>query len=199
MPWAGRRRAVPPEEAQPEGAAEAVVVEEGGAVPPPPGHAVPHPRRLRHERRNLGWRREIEIRDVGGLAVEMVRRDRWKPDLLIERASDVLRTEHRMHELDSLLVAAAAAPVGLAGTTRCVCGAPLLPGSHFCSHCGRPSPIAPAVLTCSHCGQPLPAEVNFCASCGNSVVVDEFPPLTPDLDDTFIARWRTPEERAGDS
>lgn len=135
---------------------------------------------------------------MGGLAVEMVRRDRFRPELLIELAGDVLRVEQILHELDSLLVAAAAVPAGLAGTTRCVCGAPLLPGSHFCSHCGRPAPNAPAVVSCRHCGQPLPAEVNFCAFCGNSVVADDFPPLMPDQEDTFIARWRAPEERAGE-
>ena len=51
---------------------------------------VPPPSRMRRERRLLARRRETEIRDVGGLAVEMVRRDRFKPDLLLARANDVL-------------------------------------------------------------------------------------------------------------
>jgi len=196
MPWARRRRVQPPPEAVPTAPPETgdAVVEELVAEGPPPPEPVPHPRRLRGERRSLMRRRETEIRDVGGLTVEMVRRDRFRPELLIERAGDVLQIEQRMHELDSLLFAATAAPGGLAGTTRCRCGAPLLVGSHFCSHCGRPAPNARAVVACRHCGQPLPAEINFCAFCGNSVVADEFQPGLEPLDETFVARWSPPEE-----
>ena len=50
----------------------------------------------------------------------------------------------------------------------CRCGAPLPPGVHFCSHCGRPAATTPAVVTCGHCGQPLPADANFCSFCGNT-------------------------------
>jgi Double zinc ribbon len=195
MPWARRRRAEPPPEAVPTEPPETGdVVEERVANGAPPLEPVPHPRRLRNERRSLLRRREIEIRDVGGLTIEMVRRDRFRPELLIERAGDVLQLERRMHELDSLLFATTAAPGGLAGTTRCQCGAPLLVGSHFCSHCGRPVPNAHVVRACRHCGQPLPAGVNFCAFCGNSVVADEFQPGLEPLDDTFVARWSPPEE-----
>src|SRR5919106_1506373 len=196
MPWARRRRAQPPPEAVPTGPPETgdAVVEESVVEGPPPPGPMPRPRRLRGERRSLMQQREIEIRDVGGLTVEMVRRDSFRPELLIERASDVLQIEQRMHELDSLLFAATAAPGGLAATAKCRCGAPLLIGSHFCSNCGRPAPNARAVMACRHCGQPLPAEVNFCASCGNSVVADEFQPGLEPLDDTFVARWSPPEE-----
>src|ERR687888_1421860 len=110
---------------------------------------------------------------VGGLAVEMARRDRFKPDLLLARANDVLQLEQRMHELDGLLLAVAAAPRGLRAMPTCRCGAPLLPGGHFCSHCGRPSAAAPPVQTCSHCGQPVPAEANFCSFCGNAVAAED--------------------------
>ena len=196
MPWARRRRAQPPPEAVPTGPPETgdAVVEESVAEGPPPPGPIPRPRRLRGKRRSLMQRREIEIRDVGGLTVEMVRRDSFRPELLIERAGDVLQIEQRMHELDSLLFAATAAPGGLAATTKCRCGAPLLIGSHFCANCGRPAPNARAVMACRHCGQPLPADVNFCASCGNSVVADEFQPGLEPLDDTFVARWSPPEE-----
>ena len=60
-----------------EPAEEIVEVYETGGPPPPPPE--PDPVRLRRERRSLARQREIDIRDVGGLAVEMVRRDRWKP------------------------------------------------------------------------------------------------------------------------
>lgn len=138
-----------------------------------PHEEVRHPALMRRDRRALARRREIEIRDVGGLTVEMVRRDRFRPELLIERASDVLQLEQRMHELDSLL-AAEAAVRGLRHVPHCRCGAPLAPGVHFCSHCGRPAPATPPVLACTHCGHPLPAETNFCSFCGHPVAAEEY-------------------------
>jgi hypothetical protein len=157
---------------------------------------MPRPSHMRRERRRLTRQREIEIRDVGGLAVEMARRDRFRPELLFARANDVLRVEERMHELDGLLMAVAAAPRGLRTLPTCRCGAPLLPGSHFCSNCGRPSGVAPPVLTCSHCGQPLPADTNFCAFCGNAVAAAELAgsPQETSLDDTAVPRWSAREE-----
>jgi hypothetical protein len=149
---------------------------------------------MKKERRMLARRRELEIRDVGGLAVEMARRDRFRPDLLFERANDVVRLEERMHEIDGLLVAAAAAPRGgLRFADTCRCGAPLPPNAHFCSHCGRPSAAAPPVLTCTHCGHPLPADTNFCASCGNRVA-NEQPPGPPNRDETVVPRWSSGED-----
>ena len=109
-----------------------------GPLPPP----EPDPARLQRERRELTDRREIEMRDVGGLAVEMVRRDRWNPDLLVSRAHEVLALEQRMHELDSLLVAEATAR-SYPNVIYCKCGAPLVPGVHFCGHCGRPARTSP--------------------------------------------------------
>src|SRR5215210_275176 len=155
MPWARRPRRMPAEAPAPEAPAVA-------PPPPDPVERMPRPARMRRERRLLARRREVEIRDVGGLAVEMARRDRFRPELIFARANDVLRVEQRMHELDGLLLAVAAAPRGLRAMPTCQCGAPLLPGSHFCSNCGRPSPSAPPIVTCSHCGQPLPAGTNFC-------------------------------------
>jgi hypothetical protein len=151
---------------------------------------------MRRERRILARRREIEIRDVGGLAVEMARRDRFKPDLLLARANDVLNLEQRMHELDGLMLAVATAPRGLRAMPTCRCGAPLLPGAHFCSNCGRPSAAAPPVQTCTHCGQPLPAETNFCSFCGNAVAAEELGG-GEDVEDTMIRRWSGGEEQQG--
>jgi hypothetical protein len=117
--------------------------------------------------------REIEIRDVGGLAVEMARRDAWNADLLASRTGDVLAIEERIAELDSMLVAAEAAARGI-GAERCQCGAPIVRGAHFCSHCGRPATETPPIVACSHCGQPLPAEANFCPVCGNNIAAEEY-------------------------
>jgi hypothetical protein len=178
-----------------------------GPAPPPPTASdgapvdplvrVPTPRRMRRERHSLAHRREIEIRDVGGLAVEMVRRDRFRPELLIERANDVLLIEQRLNELDALLVASLAATRGpLRALPRCECGAPLPPGVHFCSHCGRPAPGSRPIAACSHCGQPLPADANFCAHCGNSAAAEQFEAELSD--DTIVRPWPAGEERAGD-
>jgi Double zinc ribbon len=151
------------------------------------------PGQMRRERRSLAQQREAEIRDVGGLAVEMARRDRFRPELLLARANDVLRVEERMNELDGLLVAAAAAPRGLRSMPICRCGAPLLPGAHFCSNCGRPS-AAPPVMTCSHCGQPLPAETNFCAFCGHAVAAEDLEGRGENAGDTVVRHWSAGED-----
>lgn len=149
--------------------------------PPPEADAAS----LARERRALARRREVEIRDVGGLAVEMVRRDRWKPELLITRAGDVLHVEQRMHELDSLLVAEVAAR-SFPDAAQCRCGAPLPPGVHFCSHCGRPAASTLPVVTCAHCGQPLPADANFCSFCGNTAASAEYEPAPEPFDETVV-------------
>jgi predicted nucleic acid-binding Zn ribbon protein len=150
---------------------------------------------MQRERRELAFRREIEMRDVGGLAVEMVRRDRFTPDLLIQRAHDVLVLEQRMHELDSRLAVEIAAR-GLRDLPHCRCGAPLPPGVHFCSHCGRPSTAAPPILACTHCGQPLPADTNFCSFCGHPVAAEEYlaDTTSTELEQTMVRS--APEERA---
>jgi hypothetical protein len=166
-----------------EPAAEYVEVVEvvEGPVPPP----EPDPVRLRRERRDMTSEREVELRDVGGLAVEMVRRDRWNPELLVSRAHEVLALEQRMHEVDSLLVAEETAR-SFPNVAHCRCGAPLVPGVHFCGHCGRPAPTTPPVVTCAHCGQPLPAEVNFCSFCGNPAAAEEYAPAPDGLDETIV-------------
>jgi hypothetical protein len=180
----------------------------GPPPPPPPAPDggpveplihVPPPRQMRSERHSLVRRRELEIRDVGGLAVEMVRRDRFRPELLIERAGDVLMIEQRLNELDALLMASLAARSGpLRTLPRCECGAPLPPGVHFCSHCGRPAPGSRPVAVCSHCGQPLPAGANFCASCGNSAAAEDFEGERSPSEDTIVRSWPAADERAGD-
>src|SRR5438034_7606079 len=115
MPWVRRLRRGPPHAAPPP----VPEIPEGMAPLPPPG-------RMRNERRFLARRREVEIRDVGGLVVEMVRRDRFRPDLLIERVGDVLSIEERMLELDGLMLAASALPRGTRAVQVCACGAPLI-------------------------------------------------------------------------
>ena len=109
--------------------------------------------------------REELLRDLGGLAMEMYRREQFREDLLSEQARDIANLEARLHELDSMLAAAAAGRRTTA--SRCPCGAPIIWGSHFCANCGRPVGEEP-VVACSGCGHPLPADAEFCPSCGRA-------------------------------
>jgi hypothetical protein len=108
---------------------------EPGAVPPPDAAGVaprrPHAGVLRRERRALLKARELKLRDLGGLLVEMYRRGAFRDDLLQEGCADVVGIDARLAEIDDLLHSRRRAP-------RCECGAPILRGSHFCPNCGRP-------------------------------------------------------------
>jgi hypothetical protein len=147
-----------------------LLAREDGAVASP-GRL--HPGALRRERRALVRAREERIRDLGGLMLEMYRRDRFREDLLQERCLEVIALEERLSEVDGLLEAAAelrrprTAP-------RCDCGAPIQWGSHFCANCGRPTGATP-VVSCSGCGAPVPADARFCAGCGQPVEAQAAP------------------------
>jgi hypothetical protein len=93
----------------------------------------PHAGLLRRERRALVQAREAELRDVGGLLVEMYRRGSFREDLLAERAATVVGIDVRLAEIDDLLQSRG-------HVSRCQCGAPILRGSHFCPNCGRSLP-----------------------------------------------------------
>ena len=111
--------------------------EAAAAAPPRRRRPAPPASELRRERRALLRLREQKLRDLGGLSLEMYRRDRFREDLLLERCAELIGLEARIHELDVLLGAVGpsrAAP----RTARCECGAPLLWGSRFCPSCGRP-------------------------------------------------------------
>ena len=138
------------------------------AQPPEPRSEQPRPTRpptagqLRRERRALVRAREERIRDLGGIVLEMYKRDRFNDELVTEQCGELTTLEDRLREIDSLLAQAASrrAPSG-----RCECGAPVYWGTHFCPNCGRPVGEAP-VVTCVRCDAPLPAEAAFCARCG---------------------------------
>jgi hypothetical protein len=147
-----RRR---PSEAAPEAAPQ--------PAPMPQGR-VPAPGALRRERRAMVRAREERIRDLGGLMLEMYRRDRFRQDLLVEQCLEVITIEERLREIDSLLEAAMTARRQGLGV-RCECGAPILWGSHFCANCGRPVGEEP-VVSCPSCGNALAADARFCPSCG---------------------------------
>jgi hypothetical protein len=100
--------------------------------------ALPPAGQLRRERRTLLQVRENRLRDLGGLILEMFRRDQFRQDLLVDRCTELQTLEERLAELDTLL--AAAVSRGKARpAARCECGAPLFWGSKFCGQCGRPA------------------------------------------------------------
>jgi uncharacterized protein YjiS (DUF1127 family) len=104
-------------------------------APAPLRRRLPPPSQLRRDRRALLRLREQRIRDLGGLILEMYRRDQFRQDLLVDRCAELTQIEERLAELDGLLAAASA--VRRRPAARCDCGAPILWGSRFCSSCGR--------------------------------------------------------------
>ena len=125
-----------------------------------PRRTLPPPGVIRRERRNLERLRDEKLRDLGGLMLEMYRRDTFREDLLADRCNELLGLDARLHELDEMLAASRRrVPAG-----RCVCGAPLPWASHFCPNCGRPA--GQTIVACPECEHPLPADARFCANCG---------------------------------
>jgi hypothetical protein len=105
------------------------------AAPAPRRRPLPPPNRLRKERRVLLQAREARLRDLGGLMLEMYRRDQFRQDLLVDRCSDLLALEQRIAEIDALL--ATALSIRRRPAATCECGAPILWGSRFCASCGK--------------------------------------------------------------
>jgi hypothetical protein len=105
----------------------------GEAAAPPRARrrAAPAPGELRRERRRLLRLREERIRDLGGVVLEMYRRDSFRESLLDELCAEIVALEERLRELD-LLLHARRPP-----TARCECGAPLFWGARYCASCGR--------------------------------------------------------------
>jgi hypothetical protein len=81
--------------------------------------------------------REERIRDLGGLVLEMYRRDGFRQDLVYEQCAELVAIEERLHEIDSVLASTAGVRRAPA-TARCDCGAPIPWGSRFCANCGQP-------------------------------------------------------------
>jgi predicted nucleic acid-binding Zn ribbon protein len=146
---------------------------EGDGAVAAPRDPRPHPGALRRERRALVRAREERIRDLGGLMLEMYRRDRFREDLVQERCLEVIAVEDRLAEVDGLLKAAAEMRSPRTAP-RCLCGAPIQWGTHFCANCGRPTGATP-VVSCSGCGAAIPADARFCANCGHQVATDSAP------------------------
>jgi hypothetical protein len=90
---------------------------------------------LRRERRALLALREERLRDLGGLTLEMYRRDHFSEQLIVERCAELVALEARVSEIDAML--AGARGLRKRAGTICSCGAPILIGARFCPSCGR--------------------------------------------------------------
>ena len=97
--------------------------------------AAPAASDLRRERRALLLLREDRLRELGGLTLEMYRRDHFNETLIIERCAELVAIEARASEIDALLQGARG--LRRRGAAICACGAPLLIGARFCPSCGR--------------------------------------------------------------
>ncbi len=105
-----------------------------------PRYLTPPARELRRERKALLQVREERLRDLGGLTLEMYKRDRFSASLVVERCAELVAVEARIHEIDALLDGSAG--LKREGGAACVCGAPLLIGARFCATCGRAAPAS---------------------------------------------------------
>lgn len=101
-----------------------------------PEYVVPPSRELKRERKALLEMREERLRDLGGLALEMYKRDRFNATLVVERCAELVALEARVQEIDALLDGTARLKRGGGGAV-CICGAPLLLGARYCATCGR--------------------------------------------------------------
>src|ERR1044072_6928092 len=97
--------------------------------------AAPAASDLRRERGALLPRREDRLRELGGLTLEMYRRDHFNETLIVERCAELVAIEARASEIEALLPGARG--VRRRGPAICPCGAPVLMGARFCPSCGR--------------------------------------------------------------
>jgi hypothetical protein len=99
------------------------------------GPGTPTAGDLRRERRALLLLREERVRDLGGLTLEMYRRDQFNEQLIVERCAELVAVEARVSEIDAML--AGARGLRKRGGAICACGAPVLIGARYCPSCGR--------------------------------------------------------------
>ena len=125
-----------------------------------PRRTLPPPGVIRRERRNVERLRDEKLRDLGGLMLEMYRRDTFREDLLADRCNELLGLDARLHELDEMLAASRRRDPGRPLRLR----RPAAVGLHFCPNCGRPA--GQTIVACPECEHPLPGDARFCANCG---------------------------------
>jgi hypothetical protein len=123
---------------------------------------------LHDRRRRLVGARETTLRDLGGLMLEMYKRNRFREELLLDKCEEVLAIEVEIAHVDQRLFqlappnAAGMRPIG-----RCECGASIHPGQNFCGLCGRSFATLTQSRSCARCGSGLRPGDQFCATCGS--------------------------------
>ncbi|MBC7462211.1 MAG: zinc ribbon domain-containing protein, partial [Thermoleophilia bacterium] len=123
---------------------------------------------LHERRRRLVAARESTLRDLGGLMLEMYKRNRFREELLLDKCEEVLAIEVEVAHVDQRLFqlappnAAGMRPIG-----RCECGASIHPGQNFCGVCGRSFTTLTQARACTTCGSGLRAGDQFCGTCGH--------------------------------
>jgi len=129
---------------------EAEAVEPGvlATAEPLPG---PTRRALRRQRQELLRVYRGQVADLGGLVVEMARRGGLNTALVQRRAADVVALEHRIGELDALILNASQIRRGH------------VPVAALPPAVDAPAPTATA---CSRCHALMAVDANFCAYCG---------------------------------
>lgn len=122
---------------------------------------------LHDRRRRLIGAREGALRDLGGLMLEMYKRNRFREELLLDKCEEVLSIEVEVAHIDQKLFQLTPAnssgqrPIG-----RCECGSPIHPGQNFCGVCGRSFATLTQSRTCERCGTGLRPGDSFCSVCG---------------------------------
>ena len=89
----------------------------------------------RRERRALLLLREDRLRDLGGLTLEMYRRDHFNEALVVERCAELVAIEARVQRDRRARLGRRACGAGSGAI--CACGAPILIGARYCPSCGR--------------------------------------------------------------
>lgn len=124
---------------------------------------------LQDRRRRLVSAREATLRDLGGLMLEMYKRNRFREELLLDKCEEVLAIEVEIAHVDQRLFQLAPATAsGQRPIGRCECSAPILPGQNFCAVCGRAFATLTQPRTCGTCGSGLRTADAFCATCGSA-------------------------------
>jgi len=126
--------------------------------------------------------RESTLRDLGGLMLEMYKRNRFREELLLDKCEEVLAIEVEIAHVDQRLFQLAPPtgsgqrPIG-----RCECGVPILPGQNFCGVCGRSFGTLTQARNCAACGTGLRAADAFCPTCGTASpsLLDSHIPAAP--------------------
>src|SRR4051794_30061300 len=120
---------------------------------------------IRKRARRLARLREVQLRELGALVVEMRRLGRENPDLVGRKAADLLALDEELRGLraalgegDTLEHVVAA---GVSGTCR-RCDTLMASDDRFCTHCGlgveEAYPPAPQVVVGEAAPEPVEAE-----------------------------------------